>query len=414
MSHDCGSEQGLLSLDAALAAYARELAPLPVQRVPLEAARAQVLAAAVVATVDLPTYAQSAVDGYALHAADLAGASSAQPVRLPVIGEVRAGFAPDAPLSRGAALRIFTGGRMPLGADTIVRQEIVQRDGSDALFVAPLEVGTDLRLRGEELQAGTTLAETGQRLDSGLLAALAMAGVTQVETYTPPRVTLLVTGDEVGKAGDAGVFDANGPLVRSWFAERGYAAPVTQYVVDDEAQLRAALSAALDSSDLVLTTGGVSVGDHDLVRPVASKLGVREVFWQVAQKPGKPLYFGVREHDGHRSVLLGLPGNPGAVVIGLHIHVATALARLQGLSSETPGWRYGRLMAPVRADSREQLLRMRVVIDAEGQISLHKLGHQASHMLSNLAFADALMRVPAGVALQAGDSVRWLPLRWVA
>lgn len=411
MSHDCGSEGGLLSLDAALAAYAREIVPLATRTVALEAALAQVLAAPVVAAVDLPTFPQSAVDGYALHAADLATASAERPLRLPVIGEVRAGVAPEAPLPRGAAMRIFTGGRIPLGADTIARQEIVRRVGDEAELQEPLAVGVDLRQRGEELRAGTTLAQAGQRIDSGLLAALAMAGTREVEVYPQPRVTLLVTGDEVGQEGDAGVFDANGPLVRSWFTERGYAAPRTLYVVDDEALLRAAMTEALASSDLVLTTGGVSVGDHDLVRPVAGALGVREIFWQVAQKPGKPIYFGVREAQGQQTLLLGLPGNPGAVVIGLHVHVATVLAQLQALRSATPAWRGARLQAAVRADSREQLLRMRVAIDADGQTTLHRLGHQASHMLSNLAEADALARIPAGLALAAGDRVAWLPLR---
>lgn len=411
MSHACGAEPGLLSLDEALARYAREVSPLGTQRLALEQALAHVLAAPVVATVDLPTYPQSAVDGYALHAADLVQASPAHPLRLPVIAEVRAGVAPDAPLPRGAAMRIFTGGRMPEGADTIARQEIVTRAGDAALLTNALAVGTDLRLRGEELRAGTTLASAGLRIDSGLLAALAMAGTREVEVYRQPRVTLLVTGDEVGQEGEAGVFDANGPLVRSWFIERGYAPPRTLYVIDDEATLRAAMEAALASSDLVLTTGGVSVGDHDLVRPVASSLGVREVFWQVAQKPGKPIYFAVREQESRKTLLLGLPGNPGAVVIGLHLHVATVLAKLQALSAPTPAWRSGKLASAVRADSREQLLRMRVMIDDCGQITLHQLGHQASHMLSNLADADALVRIPADTTCNSGDRVKWLRLR---
>lgn len=409
MSHDCGDGDGLLSLDAALAAYAREIRALPVETLALEAARARVLATPVVAAVDLPSYPQSAVDGYALHAADLAAASAAQPVRLPLIGEVRAGVAPDRPLPRGATMRIFTGGRMPEGADAIARQEIVTREGDTAILRDALAVGTDLRLRGEELRAGAALADAGQRLDSGLIAALAMAGTREVQVHRQPRVTLLVTGDEVGQEGDAGVFDANGPLLRSWFAERGYAAPRTLYVVDDEALLRAAMNDALANSDLVLTTGGVSVGDHDLVRPVAQRLGVREVFWQVAQKPGKPICFGVFEHEQRRGYLLGLPGNPGAVLIGLHLHVASVLAQLEATAA--PCWRHGRLAAGVRADSREQLLRMRLLIDDSGQVQLHKLSHQASHMLSNLSAADALVRIPAGQALAKDAIARWLPLR---
>lgn len=408
---DC-AHGGLLSLDAALAAYARELHGLETQRLPPTAALQRVLAAPVAAQVDLPMFTQSAVDGYALRAADLAGAGDLWPQRLPLAGEIRAGVAPQAPLPPGCAQRIFTGGRLPDGADTVARQEIVERDGERIALRAPLAAGVDVRRRGEELRAGTTLARAGQRLHAGLVAALAMAGVAEVEAVRAPRVRALVTGDEVAQdaPGEAGVYDANGPLLRSWFVERGYAAPRVDYVIDDRARLEAALREALDESDLVLTTGGVSVGDHDLVRPVATALGVREVFWQVAQKPGKPLYFGVRETGARRCALLGLPGNPGAVLIGLHVHVAAALARLEGLGEPAPAWRAGRLDEAVRADAREQLLRMALRIDGQGQVRLARLGRQDSHMLSNLAAAGALARIPAGAALEAGALVQWLPL----
>lgn len=411
--HDDACAHGeLLPLDAALACYAREIETLPSKRIALSEALQRVLAASVFAAVDLPMFVQSAVDGYALRAADIASASDAAPVRLPLVGEVRAGVAPDAPLRAGEALRIFTGGRVPDGADTVARQEIVERDGEVAVLRWPLPLATDVRQRGEELRAGAELAQAGQKLHSGLVAALAMAGVAEVEVHRAPRVRVLVTGDEVMQRvpDEAGIFDANGPLLRSWFVERGYAAPRIDYVADDRAQLRAAMRDALQDSDLLLTTGGVSVGDHDLVRPVAAELGVREVFWQVAQKPGKPLYFGVRDDGGERRMILGLPGNPAAVLIGLHVHVTAMLACLQATAEPAPSWRSGRLASAVRADARDQLLRMRLQIDAEGQIWLVRLAHQASHMLSNLAAATALVRIPAGQALDAKAVVQWLPL----
>jgi len=409
MAHDVCGHGALLALDEALARYA-QIRPLPATRLRPEAALHHVLAAPASAAVDLPMYVQSAVDGYALRHADLV---PGQP--LPQTGEVRAGVAAEGPLPAKTAMRIFTGGRLPEGADTVARQEIVERreDGQIVIREA-LALGADVRQRGEELRAGASLAAAGQRLHAGLLAALAMAGVREVQAIAPPRVALLVTGDEIAtdaEPGAAGVYDANGPLVRSWFRERGLEVALTRYVVDDEAQLRAALGEALDTADLVLTTGGVSVGDHDLVRPVATSLGVREVFWQVAQKPGKPLYFGLRDAaNGRQTVLLGLPGNPGAVLIGLHVHVAAVLARLQGASEAAPAWRAGRLAAPVRADAREQLLRMALRIDESGQIWLERLGRQASHMLSNLSSASALVRIPAGRALDAQAVVQWLPL----
>ncbi|NKF23455.1 molybdopterin molybdotransferase MoeA [Solimonas sp. C16B3] len=410
---DCGHHGRLLPLDDALASYGREVRVLATETVALTQALHRVLAEPVTAAVDLPMFTQSAVDGYALRAADLAAATDAAPQRLPLSGEVRAGVAPTAALPAGQTWRIFTGGRLPDGADTVARQEIVERDGDIAILRDALPCGTDVRDRGEELRAGSTLATPGQRVHSGLLAALAMAGVASVAVRRAPRIRVLVTGDEVatsGAPGEAGVFDANGPLTRAWFSEHGYAAPRIDYVVDDRAALEAAMRDALADSDLLLTTGGVSVGDHDLIRPVATDLGVREVFWQVAQKPGKPLYFGVRDDGAQRRLLIGLPGNPGAVLMGLHLHVAAILSQLQGEAEPAPHWRDGRLAAAVRADAREQLLRMTLRIDSDGQVWLERLGRQASHMLSNLSAATALVRIPAGTALDTGAHVRWLGL----
>lgn len=406
---DCG-HGALLALDEAIAQYHRQLRPLPVQRAAPDALRGQMLAQDVFAQVDLPTFTQSAVDGYALRSADTQAASAAQPARLPVVAEVRAGIEAAAPLAPGEAMRIFTGGRVPEGADTIARQEIVRRDGRHLLLAAALPAGTDIRPRGEELRAGARVASAGQRLHSGLIAALAMAGAGEVAAYRAPRVRVLITGDEISSApaGGAQVFDANGPLTRSWFAERGYALPECRLVADTREDLQAALREALDEADLVITTGGVSVGDYDLVRPVSVELGVKEIFWQVAQKPGKPLYFGLREEAGAQKVIMGLPGNPGAVLACLQVHVAEVLAALG--AGERPCWRAGVLTAPLRADSREQLLRMRLALDETGRAQLTPLPRQASHMLSNMAQASALVRIAPGRAVQAGETAQWLAL----
>src|SRR3546814_818693 len=177
MHDDACAHGDLLPLDTALATYAREIAALPSRRIALNDALQQVLAAPVVATVDLPMFIQSAVDGYALRAEDLAAATETTPVRLPLAGEVRAGVAPDAPLRAGETQRIFTGGRLPDGADTVARQEIVERDGEFAVLRRTLPLATDVRHRGEELRAGAELAQAGQKLHAGLLAALALAGI---------------------------------------------------------------------------------------------------------------------------------------------------------------------------------------------------------------------------------------------
>ena len=362
----------MITLDDALGAYAQAVSPLPAQATPLAQALGRVLAAAPVATTDLPMFTQSAVDGYALRSADLAPARSGSPVTLALIGEVAAGAGELPNIGPGQAARIFTGGRLPPGADTVARQEIVTRDAHRIVLEAALSPGEDTRLRGEELRAGTALATPGTRLTPGGVAALAMAGIGEVNCH----------------------------------------------VADTLDAVSAALGAALAEADLVITTGGVSVGDKDFLRAAATALGVTERFWRVAQKPGMPLYFGQRgdpRGDPRRDprdgpFILGLPGNPGAVLVGLEVHAARVLALMEGETPPGPHWHHAPLAEDFRGDSRRDLLaRMRLAVDADGQARLQPLGRQGSHMLSNLIEANVIVRVPPGEHA-AGARLAWVAL----
>jgi molybdopterin molybdotransferase len=392
----------LLPIVDALARYRSSVRTLPTHRVPLELALGSVLAEAPKARISLPRFTQSAMDGYAVQSADGLSART-------LIGTSAAGTPASVTVDRGQAVRILTGGVLPEGADAVARQEIVERTGEGIVLREAVRKGEAVRFEGEELVAGTAIGEAGQRLTSGLLAAFAMAGIEAVEVYRRPRVAVLVTGDEVLRVGEtlaAGqVYDANGPLLRAWFVENGYGEPVVAYVRDDETALEEAMSAALDSADFIVTSGGVSVGDRDFVPVVADRLGVREIFWKVAQKPGKPLWFGMRDEK----VLLGLPGNPGAVLVCLAVHARAVLAQLEGETSAQPAWRSGVLATAVEADSRrDRLVRMRLD-ETGGVASLELLPRQESHMLSNLASAHALVWLPAREKPFAeGEKVSWL------
>jgi len=394
----------LLPLGETFGHYRRHVERLPTHHVALELALGAVLAESAIARIALPRFTQSAVDGYALRTVDGQAERS-------LVGTSAAGDPADVVVGSGQAVRILTGGVLPQGADAVARQEIVQRTGSGIALTEAVRVGEAIRHEGEELAAGATIAEAGQRVTAGLIAALAMAGVETVEVYRRPRVAVLVTGDEVVRAGEplgpGLVYDANGPLLRAWFVEHGYGEPVVAYVRDDEAALEEAMSAALDSADLVVTSGGVSVGDRDFVPAVADRLGVRKVFWKVAQKPGKPLWFGTREGRA----LLGMPGNPAAVLVCLSVHARAVLAQLEGEAVDQPAWRQGRLGAPVEADAeRDRLVRMRLDM-SDGVASLDVLPRQESHMLSNLASAHALVWLPSRTeAFAAGERVAWIPL----
>ncbi|WP_448096749.1 molybdopterin molybdotransferase MoeA [Luteibacter yeojuensis] len=394
----------LLPIAEALEHYRASVHALPTHRVPLELALGAVLAESPKARIALPRFTQSAVDGYALRAADGPG-----PLKL--VGTAAAGDPAKVAVGPGQAVRILTGGMLPDGADAVARQEIVERTGEGIALRESVRVGDAIRHEGEELRAGAIIARCGQRVTAGLLAALAMAGIDSLEVYRRPRVAVLVTGDEVVRVGEplgpGQVYDANGPLLRAWFVEQGYGEPVVAYVRDDESALEEAMSAALDSADLVVTSGGVSVGDRDFIPAVADRLGVRKVFWKVAQKPGKPLWFGMR--DGR--ALLGMPGNPAAVLVCLAVHARAVLARLEGEETAQPAWRSGVLGTTVEADSdRDRLLRMRLDM-SEGVASLELLPRQDSHMLSNLASAHALVWLPSrATAFLKGERVAWLSI----
>lgn len=388
----------------ALELLRRAVEPLPAHTVPLSDAHRCVLASAVRSGTDLPPFRQSAVDGYALRVADLGDAMS-----LPV-GEAIAAAPREAfpTLSAGSCARIFTGGPVPSGADAVVMQEDVEREGDVATFTGDIRVGQHIREQGEEVGAGDEIVASGTRMDAARRAAVSMAGVDRVTVSRRPRVIAWVGGDEIVSPGvplrPGQVYDANGPLLESWFAEHGLAVDVRR-LPDSLDATRTALRESFDDADLVVTTGGVSVGDHDHIVPAAEAEGAERVFWRVAQKPGKPLY--VARHGA--SMLVGLPGNPGAVFVGLSLYVKTALDALEGAIAPGPRWELGMLERPMAIHGRHRFVRVRARPSAQG-VTLSLLPRQASHMISNLAACDALAWVPPSDA--PIREVRWTATRW--
>jgi molybdopterin molybdotransferase len=403
----------MIPLEQALAAYPENLRPLPSEAVPVTQALNRVLAQPQQARTDLPRFDQSAMDGYAFRAADLAGAGAATPLRLPVTARLAAGPHENLqPLPPGTAARILTGAPLPPGADTVIPQERVTRAGDTLVFTEPYPADKNIRRRGEELKQGAPIAAAGQRVSPGLLAALVNAGVDRLDVHRQPRIRVLITGDEIRPPGTAlktgEIHDSNGPLIGAVLQRWGYPAPRIEHVPDDVQRVRDALGAALEDADVVLSAGGASVGDHDFLPGTAEALGLRRVFWKVAQKPAKPLFFGLRDNRVH----LALPGNPGAVLISLALHVRRVLDCLEGVSQPGPHWNAGHLVEAVERDSqRVRLLRMRLDHAADGTAVLHPLPKQDSHMLSNLASAQVLAWVPIGEgACAAGTLLQWTTL----
>jgi molybdopterin molybdotransferase len=395
---------GLLTVAEAQERVLVRVRPLAAETVRVEDAAGRVTAEAARAVVDLPPFASSAMDGFAVRAVDLPGT-------LPVVAHVAAGSPAPRALAAGEAMAISTGGVVPAGADTVVPVEYVVQHDNSIEVAEGLAGGAHVRPRGGDLAAGEVVVDAGVRLGAAQVGALAAAGVAELRCGRRPRAVVLTTGSELARPGEplrpGQVYEANGVMLAAALAAVGAEVETLPAVADDESAHRAALTCGLAAADVLVTSGGVSVGPHDLVRRIEAELGVEEVFWQVAVKPGKPISFGVYGE----SLVFGLPGNPVSSLVACELFVKPALRALQGLREPLPRFEPGRLAAPLRRNAaRDELVRARARLD-RGEIVLEPLAGQESHMIAAAAAADVLVHVPRGEGeLATGAAVRWLRL----
>jgi molybdopterin molybdotransferase len=390
----------MLTFDEALARVLQEAPQLGAETVALPEAHGRVLAASVRAAFPLPPHDYSAMDGYALHTASVAGEP---PWDLVVRGESRTGrVAPR--LEPGSACRIFTGAEIPEGANAIVMQENVEREGDRLRVSTRPREGEHVRRAGEDVQAGSVVLEAGTRLGAYQLGLLAAVDCGQVTVARRPRVTIVSTGDELRPPGSprrpASIPESNGVAIAALAASAGATIDLREPAGDDAEETRRKFAAALDTSDVLVTIGGVSVGDYDLVRPALEAAGVRLDFYKVAIKPGKPLTLG-RRGD---TVVLGLPGNPVSAQVTFALFGLPLLRRLQGDRRGPPVARRLRLSAPIRQKTgRLGFYPATVAGDVATPLS-GPTGQTSSGSTTSLAWADALVVVPAdSIGLDAGD-----------
>jgi molybdopterin molybdotransferase len=394
------------SIDEALELVLHGLAPLGAERVPLAEAAARVAAEPARSAVDLPPFDRSAMDGYAVRAAD-----TAPGVPLRLIGGVAAGEVATATLESGTAARVSTGAAIPPGADAVLQSELaVEEDGS----VAPeraLPPGMHVRFRGEDLHAGDELAPAGSVLTLPRISALASAGVGEVAVHRRPRLHLIVTGSELlplGAPPEPGrIHESNGLMVRLLAGRTGASVVDHGVIGDDREATRTAVVAGLEG-DVLVVSGGVSVGPHDHVKPAFEDCGVEEVFWRVRIKPGKPLWFG-RRGD---TLVFGLPGNPLSTIVCFCVFIEPALRRLAGEAAARPRLEAGRLTAAARAsDGRTTFLTARLRPGADGVLEATPSERQGSHMTGALGESDGFAVAPEDAGeLPAGSPVDVLRL----
>ena len=415
LSDDCFAFGGpLISVDEVERLIAERITPVGgIESVGLQQAGGRVLAAELVAPVDLPPFPNSAVDGYAVRHADLRPDA---PTRLHVIDRVTAGRPVSLRLETATAVRIFTGAPMPSGADTVFMQEDCRVEGDFVIVPPGLSPGANRRLAGEDVKAGTQALPAGQRLAPQHLALAAALGSRMLDVRARVRVGVFSTGDEIVEPGSrlppASLYDANRHLLGGMLGRLG--AEVTDYgiVSDDELRLTTAIKDAAAANDLVLTSGGVSTGEADLVREVVGRIG-RLVFWRVAIKPGRPVIMGVLPGSDRSSnaAFVGLPGNPVAVFVTFARVVRPLLLRLSGAQAEP-------LVAlPVRSNfayrkkkGRREYVRVALRRAADGVLEADKFPQDGAGVVTSLTRTDGLAELPEEVTdIPVGSTIGFLP-----
>lgn len=389
-----------------------EAAPAPTQHeiVLLGQLAGRILAQDVHATMDMPPADNSAMDGYALRIADLRDADA-----LTVSQTIYAGQAPER-LAPGTVARLFTGSLLPQGADIVIMQEDVQAQGDQITVAGQHTMGQHVRRRGEDMKSGALLVAAGTRLDAAHIALLATQGVAQVEVFARLRVGILTTGDELVVPGQARadhqIYNSNSPMLSALIEGMGAQVTLAKHAPDDLDSHTAAFKTLTGQCDLVLSVGGVSVGDKDLVKPALQALGATLDMWRVRMKPGKPV--ALAHLDG--VPVVGLPGNPVSAYAVFTLLVTPLIRRMQGRKDIFPYVSHVTLRtAHPCQDSREEFLRVQLHLATGSNAELALFERQGSGVVSSLTWATGLARIPAGDTVYDGEKVAYYEFsRWLS
>ena len=381
----------LLTVDEAYAILDGAVAPLPGEQVPLRQARDRVVAGDVASDVDWPPFDTSAMDGYAVRADDTRREEGALRERP---GLVAAGDPPPPPLSPGEAVRIMTGAPLPAGADAVVPVELSRREADRVVFERIPEAGAHLRRRGESVARGTVLLRAGDRLGARAVALAALAGKDPVAVRRRPRVAVAATGNELvsanGRPAVGKMRDSNGPMLEALCGARGWPVVRLERVADEPAAVARLFE--FEDADVLVTSGGVSAGDLDLLPAAAERMGWEILFHRVAVRPGKPIAFARR--DGR--FWFGLPGNPVSASITFHLFVRRALDRMEGVDPPGAPAVAARLVSGLGPPGPRETYRDAVLSERDGLRRVEALATAGSHDIAAHARANALIRLPAG------------------
>ena len=398
----------MLSLEEALARLLGSVRRTDVERRPLSEACGRFAAEELTAGMDLPGFDNSAMDGYALRAADVAAASPDSPIRLRLVDRLAAGAASEKPLAQGECIRLFTGSILPSGADAVVMQEDTALLPGEAGIVAvkdAVKPWENIRFRGEDVKRGSVVVSAGERLQPQGIGLLGATGIAEVAVHRLPKVAVLASGNELFEPGrplpPGGIYESNRLCLASAARECGAQVEVLPLVPDSLEATVAALREAFARADAVVTSGGVSVGELDFLKPAFAALGGTTAFWKIAIKPGKPFVHGLWEGRHW----FGLPGNPVSAWVTFLLLVRPALLAMQGASRTHLPISLGTLREPL-SNPGDRRHFVRVQLDEAGDV--RSAGRQASHCQGSLARANALLEIAPGITMPAGTVVKVL------
>jgi molybdopterin molybdotransferase len=388
----------MISLQTAQRHVAEHSRVLGSKQIGIDDALGYVLAQDIRSPMDLPRFDNSAMDGFAVRSRDTTDASARQPRRLRIIDTLFAGDRAKTSLAAGMACRIMTGAPVPPGADAVVPVEDVWVEGSTLSLRKPIKRWRNVRHQGEEIKKGTLVLRSGEVIHPGSIACLAACGHERVRVIRKPAVSVIATGDEAVPPGSrltrGQIYDSNSHMTVAMLRHMGIDVVRARRIKDHPTALANSVKAALRASDMLIVIGGVSMGDHDYVRTVLNRQGVRKIFWRVAQKPGKPLFFG-KKNGNKGKLVFGLPGNPASAFTCFYLYVYPALRRMAGFRNIHLTKRPLTLRNSITPDKKKwRLLKGKTDSGSGGMVS--EMPKQGSHMLTSLAEADSLIIVPPG------------------
>lgn len=406
----------MITYDEALEKILSHVPLMPVKRLTLDTLPGFVIAEEVVANFDMPSFDNSAVDGFGVVSSDLVSAGEGSPCKLTLQATIQAGDSATHDLSPNSALKILTGAPVPASVDAVVMKEFTEEKNGSVLIKCTASPGMNIRRKGEEFHAGQQVLNSGNLANAAVIGLLATLGYSTFPAYKKPTISVMSTGNELVEPGQSlkpgQIYDSNSFALSAALNSLGLLGVQRLHAKDDPTSTRKTLQRALKTSDVVISCGGVSVGDYDFVKDIAEEIGIETVFWKIAIKPGKPVYFGILDQGNSRKLIFGLPGNPVSALVTFHQLVKPALLKMMGLNYQPL-----RLAAKLSAPLKKQAGRMEFVRgklrSEEGQLLVSPAKGQDSHMMGGIATADCLIYFPLdSQTLAAGDMVTVEQLIW--